>query len=302
VRTARTLISTGTELTILRGGHREGSLWDDYGRYPYAAGYCNVGIVEAVGPGCARVRVGDRVATEGPHAERFVFSEADLRPVPDEVSDDEALFATIAEIVMHGVRLSAPVLGDTAVVCGLGLLGQMTVTFARFCGAWPVLGVDLQPFRCEMARRRGATDAAAPRAAAEVVARATDGRMADIAYEVTGNPEAIAPLITLLRRQGRLILVSSPRGATTIDFHDLVNARGTVIIGAHNFTHVSVPNEANRWTRHADAALYLRLVGAGLLSASDLLTDIYPATEAPAAYRRLLDEPGRTLALALDWS
>lgn len=302
VRTVRSLISTGTELTILRGGHCSGSLWEAYGRFPCSVGYCNVGVAEAVGPGCRHVRVGDRVASEGPHAERFVVAEADLRAVPSGVSDDEALFATIAEIVMHGVRLSAPVLGDAAVVCGLGLLGQLTLTFARFCGAWPVVGVDHMPFRCEAATRRGAAAAGSPADALRLVAEHTDGRMADIAYEVTGNPEAIAPLILLLRRQGRLMLVSSPRGPSTLDFHDMVNARGTVIVGAHNFTHASVPNEYNRWTRHADAALYLALVSAGQVSACDLLTATYPASEAPAAYRRLLDRPGDTLALALDWS
>lgn len=302
VRTATTLISTGTELTILRGGHAPGSNWEAVGRFPWLAGYCNVGVVEQVGPGARRLRPGDRVASEGPHASIYAMAEDALRPVPDGLPDEEAVFATIAEIVMHGVRRAGITLGESAVVCGLGLLGQLTVTFARFVGAWPVIGVDIEPSRCEAALAGGASAVAHPDGAADVISRATDGLMADVVFEVTGNPAAIPRQIAWLRTLGRQVILSSPRGPTTMDFHDLVNARGTVIIGAHNFTHASVPNEHNRWTRHSDACLYLALAAAGLVTHSRLITDRFAAERAPEAYARLAECPDRSLAVALDWN
>jgi len=302
VHTRCSLISTGTELTLLRGQYPPGGNWASYGKYPCAAGYCNVGVVEGVGEGVSSVKPGDRVSSEGPHASFYLIHEEGLRPIPDSVSDDEAIFATIAEIVMQGVRLADITLGESGVVCGLGLLGQLTVAFARFVGAWPVIGVDLEPFRRDVATRMGATAAVGPQEAEALIHGRTGGLMADVVWEVTGNPDVIPQEILWLRRQGRLILLSSPRGPTTIDFHDLVNARGTIIIGAHNMTHPSVPNAYNRWTRHVDARLFLHLVEAGLLSVAGLLTDRFLAHQAPQAYNRLLHHPESALAVALDWS
>jgi 2-desacetyl-2-hydroxyethyl bacteriochlorophyllide A dehydrogenase len=301
VRTRHSLISTGTELTILRGRHTPGSAWDQYGQYPWPAGYCNVGSVAAVGPGVEGLKPGARVASEGPHASAFVRAAADLRPIPDGVSDDEAMLSTIAEIVMQGVRLSTIRLGEVAVVCGLGLLGQLTVAFARFSGAWPVVGVDVLPLRRRMASAHGADAVVEPSAALEAVRDLTDGRMADVGFEVTGNPDAIAQQVAWLRRLGRLVIVSSPRGPSTFDFHDLCNARGTVIIGAHNFTHPAVPNEYYRWSRHDDACLYLRLVDANKMHMADLITHRFAVARAAEAYGVLMASPGEALAVALDW-
>src|SRR5665213_2453709 len=112
VQTRLTLISTGTELTVLRGGHTPGSHWDKAFSYPWDAGYCNVGIVLKTGEAVSRLKIGDRVASGGPHASIFIISERDCSLIPDKVSDDEAVFATIAQIVMQGVRLANIALGE----------------------------------------------------------------------------------------------------------------------------------------------------------------------------------------------
>jgi 2-desacetyl-2-hydroxyethyl bacteriochlorophyllide A dehydrogenase len=301
VKTRQTLISTGTELTVLRGAHQPGSTWARLFEYPWDAGYCNVGVVLETGKAVTRLKPGDRVASAGPHASMFVALEEDCSVIPPGVSDDEAVFSSIFQIVMQGVRLARPLLGENAVVCGLGLLGQVTTALARFVGCWPVIGVDLERSRQEMALQMGATAVTGPDLAKDFIRQHSDERLADIVFEVTGNPKAIPVALEWVRGMGRFVLVSSPSGPTTVDFHDLVNARGTVIIGAHNFTHPTVPTESNRWTRIADTRHYLRLTEAGLFKASKVITHRFPARRAPEAYEQLLNGGASSLAVVLQW-
>lgn len=302
VNTQRTLISTGTELTVLRGQHTPGSVWHKLFAYPWDAGYCNVGTVLKTGSAVTRFKAGDRVASTGPHATSFVISEEDCVLIPDEVSDDEAAFATIAQIVMQGVRQSGITLGENVAVCGLGLLGQMTIALARHLGAWPIVAVDLEVSRQNIAKEMGATYATGPESAADLISGNTEKRMADVVFEVTGSPVVIPKALEWVRALGRFVMISSPTGPTTLDFHDLVNARGTVIIGAHNYTHASVANEYNRWTRNADTCYYLLLVKDGLIKAERLITHRFHWRQAAEAYHQLLNDRGSTLGVILEWN
>jgi len=153
-----------------------------------------------------------------------------------------------------------------------------------------------------MALKMGATAVTEPAMAEELIRRHSDDRLADVLFEVTGNPKAIPGALAWVRKMGRFVLVSSPSGPTTVDFHDLVNARGTVIIGAHNYTHPTVPNEYNRWTRQADTQLYLRLAEASLLKVDRLITHRYPSRHAPEAYEQLLNGRASNLAVILEWN
>ncbi|HTE29675.1 MAG TPA: zinc-binding dehydrogenase [Chryseolinea sp.] len=302
VLTKRTLISAGTELTVLRGQHTPGSVWHKLFEYPWDAGYCNVGTVLQTGSSVTKFKSGDRVASTGPHANKFIIKEEDCVLIPEEVPDDEAVFATIAQIVMQGVRQADIVLGESAVVCGLGLLGQMTILLTRHVGAWPIIAVDLEPIRQNIAKELGATFVTHPDNAAELIRQHTEERMADVVFEVTGSPAVIPKALEWVRKLGRFVMISSPSGPTTLDFHDLVNARGTVIIGAHNYTHASVANEYNRWTRNRDTMYYLQLVNAKLIKAEKLITHRFHWRNAADAYDQLLNDRSGTLGVVLEWN
>src|SRR5579872_373095 len=100
LRTERTLIRTGTELTGLTGDFPPNSRWADYMRYPVGVGYSNVATVAALGDGIERIRVGERVASTAAHATHALFPAQHLRPVPEEIDAEAATFATLVEIVM----------------------------------------------------------------------------------------------------------------------------------------------------------------------------------------------------------
>jgi len=83
---------------------------------PLTLGYCNVGIVEDIGKGVSEYKIGDRVASNGPHAEFVCIPKNLVESIPDNVSDEEACFTVIGSIGLQGIRLLKPTFGETVVV------------------------------------------------------------------------------------------------------------------------------------------------------------------------------------------
>jgi D-arabinose 1-dehydrogenase-like Zn-dependent alcohol dehydrogenase len=139
IATSRTLISIGTELTILSGEYPEDSYWANYGKLPFDPGYDNIGTVVEVGPGVAADWIGKKVGTYGGHTRYTLSDPQTVRPIQREISDEHAAFFTIAEIVMNGVRRAKVTWGEAVVVYGLGLLGQLLGWLAGSVMIWSCL-------------------------------------------------------------------------------------------------------------------------------------------------------------------
>jgi threonine dehydrogenase-like Zn-dependent dehydrogenase len=108
---------------------------------PLPLGYCNVGRVIAVGKGVEEFAVGDRVASNGHHAEYVSVPKNLVSKIPDNVSDEEAAFTVIGAIGLQGIRLANPTFGETIVVVGLGLIGLITAQLLKANGC-QVIGFD----------------------------------------------------------------------------------------------------------------------------------------------------------------
>ena len=302
VETDTTLVSTGTELTVLSGEYPEGSNWDEYGEYPFTAGYVNVGTVVEAGA-AADLAAGTRVATWSPHAAYVTAGADECVVVPDAISDEEASLFAIAQVVMNGLRRGRVEWGETVVVYGLGILGQLAVRLCPLAGVETVVGVDLAESRVEYLPGEAGVVGVDPTASdpADAVRDATGGDLADAVFEVTGNPDAISEEFAVLRDEGRLVVLSSPRGETTLDFHDCVNAPSTEIIGAHQLSHPPVATPQDPWTKPRHAELFFSYLDGGRLDVADLFSHARPAAEAPALYRSLLGDRTDAMAVRLAW-
>lgn len=302
IETLTSTISTGTELTVLSGDYPEGSEWDEYGQYPFVAGYSNVGCVVEAGSE-ADIEVGTRVATLEPHAAYVTAAAEDCVVVPEGISDAAAAPHTIARIVGQGVRRSRIDWGETVVVYGCGILGQLVVRLCRIAGAETVFGVDLAQNRLShLPDERGVIPVDASGDDPDsVVADHTDGAMADLAFEVTGNPEAIPSEFDVLREQGRLVVLSSPRGETTLDFHDRVNAPSHEIIGAHQTSHPEVATPQHPWTGERHTDLYFSYLDQDRLSIVDLFSHVQHYEQAPALYGDLREDRTQAMGVRLSW-
>ena len=122
---------------------------------PLPMGYCNVGEVVELGAGVSGFAVGERVASNGKHAEMVAVPVNLCARVPAGVSDDEAAFTVLGAIALQGIRLVQPTLGEAVVVTGLGLIGLVTVQLLKAQGC-RVLGLDFDADKLALARRFGA--------------------------------------------------------------------------------------------------------------------------------------------------
>lgn len=177
---------------------------------PLPLGYCNVGVVMETGSGVSGFAPGDRVASNGKHAEVVSVPANLCARIPPLVSDEEAAFTVIGAIALQGIRLVQPTLGEAVVVTGLGLIGLVAVQLLRAHGC-RVLGIDLDAEKLALAREFGAevVNLAAgedPVAAAQAFAR---GRGVD-AVLITASTKSNAPVhqaALMSRKRGRIVLV-----------------------------------------------------------------------------------------------
>ena len=177
---------------------------------PLPMGYCNVGEVVEVGAGITGFAVGDRVASNGKHAEMVAVPVNLCAKVPDTVPDEAAAFTVLGAIALQGIRLVQPTLGETVVVTGLGLIGLVTVQLLKAQGC-RVLGLDFDADKLALARRFGAEvvdlkSGADPVAAAMAFSR---GRGVD-AVIVTASTKSNEPMhqaAQMSRKRGRIVLV-----------------------------------------------------------------------------------------------
>ncbi|MGD9496756.1 MAG: zinc-binding alcohol dehydrogenase [Armatimonadota bacterium] len=304
VRTTRTAISTGTELTMLMADFPAGSKWDQITSFPSYPGYSHVGEVVEVGAGVEGWQVGDRVASGAKHAAWVTLTPDRAFRIPDRVGDEVATLWMLGRIAFNGVRRAQLDMGESVIVFGLGIIGQFVAQLARLDGARPVIGVDLSPMRREFAQA-GGIDLALDGADDDLtdqVSEATKGRMADCVFEVTGLGALIPREMDLLRYMGRIVILSSPREKTEFDFHDYVNSPSHTIIGAHNGSHPQVGTPYNPWTPHRNTELLFDLIADGEVKIEHIITHRYRWQDAPAAYAMLMADRGQAGAVILDWT
>lgn len=304
VKTQRTLISTGTELTILSGEFPPVSRWADYGKFPFVAGYDNIGVVIDTGKNVDKKWIGCKVASYAPHCAYTILRPDQVIPVYGDIPDEEAAFFTIAEVVMNGVRRGEVCWGESVAVYGLGLLGQLTARFCHLAGARPVIGIDVSDNRLGILPKAPGMKGVNPKKenTIESVRGMTSGRMADVVFEVTGDPDLIPEEFRVLKRQGKIVILSSPRGVTkNFDFHDLCNSPSYTIIGAHNGSHPRYETPYNQWTQKRHGELFFNLLADGELDIRNLISHRAPYTEAVKLYDMLVKDRTQAMGVVLEW-
>ncbi|MDR2149055.1 MAG: bi-domain-containing oxidoreductase [Tannerella sp.] len=177
---------------------------------PLPLGYCNVGKVIAVGKDVSSFQIGDRVASNGNHAEIVCIPENLVAKIPDNVPDEEAAFTVIGSIGLQGIRLLQPTLGETIVVTGLGLIGLITAELLKANGC-RVIGIDFDSQKIEIAKAKGII----------ALNPANDGDVVKQVMDLTGQTGCDGVIITasakgddivhqaaqMSRKRGRIVLV-----------------------------------------------------------------------------------------------
>lgn len=303
-RAEKSLLSIGTETYCLRGIFDPGTNWGEWVQYPFRPGYSMAATVVAVGEGVTGLKEGDRVAGWIVHQQFFKASPAQLYPVPDSVSDEEATWNCLGVTTQLGVRRAQHVLGETVAVVGLGMLGQLVVQYLALAGARQVIAIDPVPGRLDLAKAHGATHTLALDVldARPAIAEITGGKMLDVVYDITGHPAVLAPCIPLLHKLGRLILLGDTPNPTRQFLGPGVVSNSIAILGIHGSMSPEHPSEYNPWTRGEMISLFFDYLQQGRMNVSDLITHRYSPLEAPEVYAGLMSDRSSAIGIIFDWT
>ncbi|MCA9467749.1 MAG: bi-domain-containing oxidoreductase [Nitrospira sp.] len=322
IRSSSTLVSTGTERMLVEFG--KANLLDKARQQPEKVqmvldkiktdgvmstleavrnkldqllpmGYCNVGTVLEVGQGVTGFSVGDRVASNGKHAEIVCVPKNLCAKVPDCISDEAAAFTVIGAIGLQGIRLLQPTLGETVVVTGLGLIGLMTVQLLRAHGC-RVLGLDYDRSKLELAQKLGAETVdlnlnADPVGVAMVFSR---GRGVD-AVLITASTKSNEPVhqaALMCRKRARIVLVGvTGLELSRADFYEKeLSFQVSCSYGPGRYdSHYEekghdYPLGFVRWTEQRNFEAVLDMLADGRLCVDALISHRIPFEQATSAY------------------
>lgn len=277
---------------------------------PLPLGYCNVGAVIAVGEGVADFKVGDRVASNGHHAEYVCIPQNLAVHIPENVSDDEATFTVIGSIGLQGLRLANPTMGETFVVIGLGLIGLLTAQLLKANGC-NVIGVDFDESKLLLANEFGVIPFN-PREGDVVkfVEAYTNNLGADgviITASAKGN-DIISQAAKMSRKRGRIILV----GVIGLDLSrsDFYEKELTFQVSCsygpgrydENYEQkgIDYPLPFVRWTEKRNFETILLAISNSTINVKKLITELVPLTDFYKIYNKI--SSSKSIASILTYS
>lgn len=292
-------------------------------------GYEEVGRVVERGPDVSEVALGDVVFGTWGHRSQHVLNASDARDrrLPPGLDPLAGIFSHIGSTALNGVHDGGPRIGETVAVFGLGVLGQIVAQLAKRSGA-RVIGIDALPARLRMAQELGAVDVvievpsadavpvAAQDASSETFAGAsadaapagdissylrdlTDGRGADVAFEVSGNVTALHQAIRSVAYAARVVAMGFYQGGAAAlslgeEFH-----HNRVTLVSSQISGVA-PERSYRWSRLRLAQTVMRLQADGTLHLTPLVTHRFPLEAASEAFALLDHDPAAALQVVLD--
>jgi len=269
---------------------------------PLPLGYCNVGRVIEIGPSAGNFSLGDRVVSNGPHAEIVRSTNNLCAKIPDSVNDEEASFTIIGSIALQGVRLSNPTIGETFAVFGLGLIGLLTVQILKANGC-RVIGIDYDEKKISLAKDFGA----------DVINLSKVDNPVDFALKFSNELGIDAAIVTaatksskpihqaaqMCRKRGRIILV----GVTGLNLlrEDFYEKEITFQVSAsygpgrydpgYEEKGNDYPIGFVRWTEKRNFETVLNLIKDGKINVSKLISSSFLIENAEEAYSYMSNNP-----------
>ncbi len=276
---------------------------------PLALGYCNVGVVAEIGSGVSDFTLGDRVVSNGKHAEIVCVPQNLCACIPDVVSDEHAAFTVLAAIGLQGIRLVNPTLGECVVVTGLGLIGLLTVQMLKAQGC-RVLGIDLDASRLALAQRFGAeiVDVSKGANPLDMAVAFSRGRGVDavIITASTKSNDPVSQAAKMCRQRGRIVLVGvTGLELSRADFYEKeLSFQVSCSYGPGRYDPAyeegghDYPIGFVRWTEQRNFEAVLDLMATGAIDVEPLISHRFNLDDAEKAYS-LLSSPTQSLGILI---
>ncbi|NOU81082.1 zinc-binding dehydrogenase [Paenibacillus sp. LMG 31459] len=303
VETEYSAISPGTEM-MMNGAHRP---------KPIVLGYSAVGIIRSRGQGMEHWPVGQRVACYGgpyaKHAEWLLMPQHLMVPVPEHVSPVEASTVGLGAIAVHAVRQADLQFGETLVLIGAGILGQLIAQIARAAGC-RVIVYDLLEARCSVAESLGIRHiAVSPEQVSSHLEQLTAGMGADAVMICAGGKSGglVDQALEWVRNQGKVLLV----GDVKADFsRELMFGKEAQVLisraggpGRYDPVYekqgIDYPYGYVRWTEGRNMAEYIRLIAEGDIQVGPLISKVFPLERSADAFLQYAQSPAELLGAVL---
>lgn len=303
VETLKTLISAGTECICLLRLFEPGTHWAGWVTYPFYPGYSNVGRVVETGPGVVDFKPGDRIVSRSAHGQRVLADLKHAVKIPDDINDEDATFFALAKITQIGARAAELDMGDFVVLVGMGLLGQLVAQYVNLSGAREIVAVDTVKSRLNTALAHGGTKTlqAGVEDVREAVSDMTGGRMADVVFDITGNPATLPQCLPLIRKFGKMILLGDTGKPSEQRLTAEVVTKGITIKGAHDGNAPAEVTTHTYWTQENMVRLFFNYLRREKMKVSDLITHRFSPSEARAAYDLLIEKREDAMGVVFDW-
>ncbi len=299
VRVLASAISAGTEMVAYRGLWPENALLDEVleplrrpARYPFPYGYACVGRVEALGPDVDAAWLGQRVFVFHPHQSHILVYPHDLIPIPDDVSDEDALFYPNMETAITLVHDAQPLLDEHVVVFGQGIVGLLTTSLLRLFPLGDLVAVDPIARRRKAAQEAGAHRVLPPQALTEVPP------FADISIEVSGNPHALQQALSITRFHGKVI-VGSWYGEKDVSLRLGVHFHRSRLRIIVSQVSTLAPQITGRWDRRRRGETAWKMLAR--LQPARWITHRFPIRRASEAYALMDEHPEACLQVILTY-
>ena len=288
IKTSYSAISPGTEITMM--GNSKGDI--------VPLGYSAAGVIEAVGENVEGYQKGDRVACYGApyvyHAEYLLVPKTLVCHVPDHVDLKEACLAGIGAISIHALRKADLQFGETSLVVGLGIFGQLIGQIAENAGH-QVIALNRSKPRAEVFKENTGIDTFTDEVEMEsYLKEITNGHGADAVFLCTGGDSSYLTNKSLewCRDKGKSVIVGDLQPnyertnmfAKEIDI--LISRAGGP--GRYDLSYerdaVDYPYGQVRWTEGRNTAEFVRLLAKNRITVSDYVTNVTDLNNIDATY------------------
>lgn len=317
VKLVRSTISSGTERANLVGEVNVAVFSNDtVAHWPRQSGYSSSGVIDAIGEGVNSLKVGDRVAVSwSKHSAYVTVDQSQVVKIPDDVSFSEAALAHISTFPMLAVRKCNVQLGESAMVMGQGVLGQLAVMLLKASGATPVIACDPVAEKRERALALGADFAFDPTSADFVktvrdltplppsgIYKDEHAYGVNAIIEVTGVGAALNTALDVCAPMGRIALLGCTRNSNfSVDYYHKVHGRGVSLIGANTWARPPFDSNSCAFTHQDDVKTFLKLLQLKRISLDGFVAETHSISECQQVYARLA-RGGAFPVIQFDWS
>ncbi len=298
VRTEYSLVSIGTELTILHQRYDPKSHFAEMFSFPQLkTGVQAVGIVEQRGADVSDFAVGDRIFMRMAHGSHQVLPAAECSPVPDSVPPKLACWCGLAKTAFRAAWAGRFSNSESVLIIGAGPVGQMTTRWAKFQGVEQIGVIDIARDRLHHAEQGGATEVWCGDIAdtADEIRASFAGVGPALVVDTTGNAGVFRHALDISARFGRIILLGDTGFPNEQRLTSDVMTKGLSIQATHD------SHDRDGWNQRKVDSLFFDAVTQGRFDLSDLISREFSPDQCQEAYRLAEQDRGRVMGILFDW-